>query len=288
MRAAALLAVLTVCTACAATARPSGDWRFEGLAANGEIRVVPMLRAYDEPDLRVDGYVTEAIPYHRQVLRQQRMDELQRVPDQVAMAMPGAIHTRLDGDWTGHFRVGHLPIGARARLETALRRHDSDALEHTLSDVAAAVGGEATLFTWITELRANPLTSEAFPGDRVDTAAGSVVVDFAEEPYRVEAEVGMALVSADGHVVLRYTERVDSLLSPHRNASRVGRDLASDLASQVVRMWPSDPRLWCHEPEPVRRVVDLSQGNAAVAPSGLPEVPFGVPTRANAPLGPAH
>lgn len=274
MRAAAVAVVLVSLAACGGTARPTGPYRFEGLSATGEIRVVPVLRAFDAPDLRVDGYVTEAIPHHRLVLRQQRMDELQRVPDHVAMAMPGAIHSRLDGEWTGHFRVGHLPIGARGRLETALRRDDNDSLEATLADVATSVGGQATLFTWITDLRANPLTAEAFPGDFVDTSAGSVVVDFAEEPYRVDAEVGLALVTADGHVVLRYTEQTASLLSPHRNSARVGRDLASEVAAQVVSMWPSDRRLWEHTPAPVQRVVDLSLNNAAYAPRGYPEVPF--------------
>lgn len=239
--------------ACAGStrARDPGPFRFEGEPTLGEIRVVPVLHAYDPPPLRVDGYVAHAIIDARLVLREQRMDELGRVPDELGVSLPGAIHARLDDAWHGHFKVGTLPIGARSRLEGALRRQDPRELEEALAVAARGVGGQATLFTWVTELTADPLTAEGFPGDRVDTPVGPVIVDLFEEPYRVHATLGMALVRSDGLVVLRYSDQAASLLSPHRSASRVGRDLAIELADEVVKMWPDDPRLWAPPRPPV-------------------------------------
>jgi len=286
IRPALLASVLLVTAACAGHTRPSTPWRFEGDPALGEIRVVPVLHAYDAPPLRTDGYVTEGIVDARVVLRQQRMDELARVPDQLGVALPGAIHARLDRAWTGHFKVGHLPLGARNRLENALRRNDLAELDLALGDAARGVGGQATLFTWVTDLSADPLTAEGFPGDRVQTPAGPVVLDIFEEPYRVRAQIGMALVRSDGLVVLRYTDSTDSLLSPSRSAPRVGRDLAVDLAGEVAKMWPDDPRLWRHGPqgpsydpldpgEPAS-LADLREKRDASdsTSSDLPRVPF--------------
>jgi len=251
----ALMAGMLLLAACAGhtrhTAGPdghAGPWRFEGDPALGEIRVVPTLHAFDMPALRTDGYVTEGIVDSRVLLREQRMRELSLVPDEVGVSLPGAIHARLNEDWDGHFKVGHLPLGARGRLENALRRGDLDDLELALGDAARGVGGQATLFTWITHLAADPLTAEGFPGDRIDTAAGPVVLNIFEEPYRVRAEIGMALVRSDGLVVLRYADHADSLLSPERKATRVGRDLAAELAQEVAKMWPDDPRLWRYNP----------------------------------------
>ncbi|MFK7926664.1 MAG: hypothetical protein AB8H79_00635 [Myxococcota bacterium] len=277
MRSAVALMSVVMMTACAghhltADSRPCAPYRFEGTPTLGEIRVVPLLRAYDAPALRADGYVTAGIPDARLAIRSERMRSIQRVPEALATALPGAIHSRLGDDWSGHFRVGHLSSPARNRIESALRRDDLVALEAAMGTAAIDVGGRATLFVWLTELHADPLTAEGFPGDRIQTASGTVVVDFKEEPYRVRAEVGTALVDADGHVVLRYVDRGESLLSPHRSSGRVGRDLAGDLAEQVAKMWPDDPRLWndnaivSSDPEPW---VDLK-----AQPSRKVNVPF--------------
>lgn len=272
MRAVAVLTATVALTACAGHGRPPGPWRFEGLSATGEIRVVPVLHAYDAPRLRVDTYVTEGMHDAGIALRQERMAELAVVPEHLGVSLPGAIHSRLDHGWSGHFRVGHLPMGARDRLEGALRRDDVESLEAVLSSVAPGIGGEATLFTWVTELRAIPLTTEAFPGDLVETPAGLVMVDLAEEPYRIEAEVGAALVTSDGHVILRYSDRAASLLSPHRDAGRVGRDLAGSLAGEIAKMWPDNPALW--QEVQLRSEPELLTLDELDRPTRAPRVPF--------------
>lgn len=284
----ASLLLLPMVAACTGHQRTPGTFRFEGEPALGEIRVVPILHAYDAPPLRTDGYVVDGVIDARMVLREQRMDELSEVPDELATSLPGAIHARLDDAWRGHFKVGHLPMGSRSRIENALRRKDLLELEDSLAWAARGVGGQATLFTWVTELSADPLTAEGFPGDRVDTPVGPVIVDVFEEPYRVRAELGMALVRADGLVVLRYTDRSASVLSPHRNASRVGRDLAIDLAGEVVKMWPDDPRLWRNNRPIPEACPDEDEASPSLVeskrPAGraggdtetaaLPEIPF--------------
>lgn len=279
MRGVAAVAGLLMLTACTARhigvdPRPTGPFRFEGTPTLGEIRVVPILRAFDEPELRTNGYVTADIPDDRLSLRAARMQEVDRVPDALATALPGAIHSRLGEEWSGHFRVGQLPMGARNRIENALRRHDVDDLESALATAAEGVGGQGTLFVWLTDLQADPLTAEGFPGDHIQTSAGPVVVDFFEEPFRIRAELGTALVDNEGHVVLRYVDKSESLISPHRSSARVGRELAADLAEQVAKMWPDDPRLWRNTPPSFAPSDQLVGVKGEVPAPRTAEVPF--------------
>jgi hypothetical protein len=272
------LAAAVLISACAPFGRKvANTYTFEGLSAVGEIRVPPVLHAYDPVPLRTDEYVTDSISARRLALRRERMAELAGVPDAMGLALPGAIHTRLNADWTGHFRVGALGTGGRERLVQALRRGSDQEVEEALAEAARSVGGEAVLFSWIREIRATPITAEAFPGDTVETAVGPVLVAFEEEPYRIDADVGMALVSADGHVILRYEDEGNSLLSPYRTAGRVGRDLAASLAQQVAGMWPDDPHLWQHDLASETRLAGDPDAGLAVPPpppADTPEVGF--------------
>jgi hypothetical protein len=201
------------------------------------------------------------------------------VPDAVATALPGALHARLDPAWAGTFRVGSLPRGAKDRLENALRKGTSNDFEAALSDVARGVGGDATLFSWVQDLQGTPITTLGFPGDVVPSSQGPVLVDFAEEPYQVDAWIGMALVTQHGEIILRYTEHSRAVLSPHRGPSRVGRDLASDLAIEVSKMWPDDPRLWIGSEgelsEPSQRIAPAAATSAWIGGASPPSVPFG-------------
>ncbi len=117
-----------------------------------------------------------------------------------------------------------------------------------LAEAAAAVGGEATLFSWVTELRGDPLTLQGFPGETVETTVGPVVLDHQEEPFLVTAEIGMALVTWDGEVVVRYEDTYEAILSAESDAGDAGQELARALAQEVVLVWANDPRLWAGEP----------------------------------------
>ena len=89
----------------------------------------------------------------------------------------------------------------------------------------------------------SPITAEAAPGEVVESAVGPVAVNLFEESYRIRATVGLALIASDGDVILRYRDDFESILGAQRNPMRVGRDLALGLAQEIVKMWPSDPRL---------------------------------------------
>jgi hypothetical protein len=215
------------------------SWRFEARASFGEIRVVPVVPAYVEPTLRVDGHVLDHVPWRREEVRLERMTELEQIPNAIGVSLPGALHTQIDGDWSGRFGVGKLSHSGRDKLAGTLRKQlDPDPI---LSDLARSVGGDAVMFVWVTELAGTPITAEAFPGDVVETTQGPVVVELMEEPYRVRAEVGMALVASDGEVVLRYTDEFESVLGARYAARRAGRHMAMALADEVIKMWPLEP-----------------------------------------------
>jgi putative intracellular protease/amidase len=231
--------------ACATTgAFPTGSYRFNGLDAQGDIRVFPALHAYATPEVRLDDYVTETVSPGRARIRAARTADLALVPEAIALALPGAIGARVDPLWKADFRVARAPLRARDRLLTAIRRGDNALLEATLRDVARAVGGEATLFTWITNLDGEPVTTLDAPGTIIEGPQGSIVIDLFEDPYLVEAEIGIALVTSDGHIIVRYADRARALLAPHHGPSRAGRALADALAAEVAKVWPDrlDPR----------------------------------------------
>ncbi len=140
-----------------------------------------------------------------------------------------------------------LPAGARDKVTDALlgRRPGLDA---ALGEAARAVGGDAALFSWVSELDGQPLSLLGFPGEVVETPVGPVVLDHDDEPYLVTAKVGMALVTRDGEVVVRYQDTFETILSARTDSARAGRELARALAREVTLVWGTDPRLIEHEP----------------------------------------
>ena len=220
---------------------------FEARPTFGDVAVMPVLGLYSEPEVRMDGHVGAGVPWLRGDLRKQRTEELRDIPDAFAMSFPGAVNGALGEKWEGYFRVGRYPMGGRDRLSTGLKGKAN--IDECLTDVATNVEAEAVLFTWVTMLRGDPLSAEAFPGELIHTAVGPVLVDLAEEPYRVTAEVGMALVTSDGEVIVRYEDTFEAVLSGRHNSGRAGRDLANGLAGEVMRVWPYDARLKDGEPQ---------------------------------------
>ena len=130
----------------------------------------------------------------------------------------------------------------------------------------------------------SPTTRVAIATARSAKALRRTLRELEGEGLVERSDGDVRILRADGLVVLRYTDEAASVLSPHRNASRVGRDLAIDLADEVVKMWPDDPRLW----RPNRPFPKVCPDEDASAPSlveskrrreetetaALPEIPF--------------
>ena len=241
-----LLFAMTSTMGCAATPQKVQlAWTFEPRATNGDVRVLPLLGLYDHLDLNRISHLGIDVPWVREEIRRQRMEQLEKVPREVGVALPGSISGQLGSRFTAQFRVGRYPVGMRERLKAALRGKSD--LDDALAGVAHSVGGDAILVTWVTSIEGRPLTAEAFPGDFVTTPLGPVRVEHLDEPYYVTADVGMALVAYDGEVVLRYADTYESVMSGQANAVTVARDLAGAMAAEVAKVWACEP-VWVLEP----------------------------------------
>lgn len=214
---------------------PSLSWKFEARATGGEIKVLPVLALHDEPEVNLRAYVGGDVPPGREEVRIERTEQLARIPGEVAWALPGAVNGALGSSWTGEFRVGRYPLGAQERLRLALGRGSPP--DRLLGEVARSVGGQGSLITWVDHLSGAPLSEGAFPGQRVESPRGPLIIDHGDEPYRVVASVGMALVASDGEVVLRYHDTYETVLSAHYTPERAASDLASRLAAEVLKVW---------------------------------------------------
>jgi len=219
----------------------TAPYRFEARVTRGEVRVAEVIVLDDTvaPISREDwmGDVSE----RRMAVREKRSHEVGEIAAAVGRALPGEINGALGPEWHGHFTDHRLPSPSRHQLEDALRFQR--ALDPTLAGAAHRMGGQTTLFSWVDELRATPLSVMGPPGSVVSTRAGLSVVDPTDEPHLVSARVGMALVAADGEVVLRYQQTYETILSAAWGPDDAGRALARALAVEVSDVWALDPRL---------------------------------------------
>lgn len=213
----------------------------------GEVRVVPALALHEPVEINLDSYLGSALPYRRQLVRKERTHQLMGLSKAVGLALPGEVNGVLGLSWAGQFRSHNLPAGSRSRVGEAVLG-ERPGIDAELGDAAESVGGEATLFCWISELSGEPLSLRGFPGEVLETEAGPVVLDHEDEPYLVTARLGMALVTSDGEVVVRYQDTFETILSGSSDEGRAGRELARAMAHEVGEMWAVDPRLREHEP----------------------------------------
>ncbi len=232
-----MLGLLVLCSACA----PKSDdlelaWDYDALAASGEVHVMPGLTIDAAPGPRYDSYVTASVPAWRQELRRERASQVRAVPAAFAKALPGALNAELRGDWDGRFRTGSYRVGARERLSAALRANEG--VDSVLSDLARRSRGDAVLVTWVRELDSTPLTATGFPGDVIHTPVGPVVVDLVQEQHAVSAVVGAALVSSEGHVLMRLEREADGVVSTRMDEHSAAHQMARDLAQDMVLVWP--------------------------------------------------
>ena len=186
-----------------------------------------------------DTWVGAGLSELRQDLRRERESMATDVPASIAAALPGAINGRVGASWGGEFSVGRYRMGARRKLA-----HHVGALSMVpaLTDAATRGDDASTLFIWVEQVNASPLSAETFAGDIVVTEAGPVVVDHHVEPYRVSATVGAALVASDGQIVVRYVDHFEAVLTD-RGPGATGRTIAQGLADELSLVWPSDERL---------------------------------------------
>lgn len=247
----ALLLVLIAACAHTVSRGPQLPYAFEARPTGGEVRVVPVFSLYAPPSPELSTYLGPPLPAGSDTLRYARARELAGLADQVGRVLPGEVNAELGEAWPGQFRSHRLAPGWRSRVESALRG-DRD-LDATLSEAAHATGGDAVLFSWVDELDVLPLALLDLEGTTLLTQAGPVVVDDQDEPYLVAAAVGMALVTHDGEVVVRYRDTFNTVLSQARGPDTAARDLAHGLAEEVALMWATDPRLLQGEPSVVGR-----------------------------------
>lgn len=247
MRGWASIALLLVgCAHPVPVGPPTLSWDFAARLTTGEVNVLPVLVDVPRTDMVRDTYLGSDLPWFRAESREVRTAQLEAVPGEVGMALPGAVGSALGSSWDATFRAGDWPRGHRDKMQAALR--GKAGLDAELAEVARDMGGAATLVVWVDGLLGRPVTADGFPGDIVPTEAGPVVVDHRVEPYRVTARIGLALVASDGEVVVRYADAFDAILTEHSDPARVGRELARCMAREVVRVWPTDPRLAVAEP----------------------------------------
>lgn len=239
MRVLACAALLCTLWGCSTHAVPPVSWDAEAVVASGEVLVLPVLELHDAPLVNLDHHVVAEVPFSQQIRREVRTQMLQTLPVEVAAALPGAVNGQVGRGWDGRFRPGSFPVGSDIRLSHALARPGAD-VDQALAQVGQRSGSDAVWITWVRRLHGAPLTAQGFVGDLVHTTTGPVVIDLTDEPYLVELDVGVALVSGQGEVLLRYEDRFEGVLSRHTDAPAVGRAVAKDMAGQVALLWPGE------------------------------------------------
>jgi hypothetical protein len=238
---------LVAVTPCGAPTEPFLLWNAEARPAEEAVVVLPVLALHDALEVTQDDWLrgTE-LSVGRLEAREYRVDELRDVAQAWSAAMPGAVDVALGERWDGVFTVGRYALGERALLARAIR--DEKPLEAVLSGVGRSQG-RSTLVTWVDALEGLPLTAERFPGDVVETSAGYVIVRLDDEPYRVRAHVGVALVAADGEVLVRYSDEVEAVLAPGVGVQTAGLAMARELAHEVAKVWPTETQFEPYELE---------------------------------------
>lgn len=242
MRLPCLLVGLVLCASgCARHVAAEGlyqPWRFEAQEARGEVRVLPLLALNDELPVELRSYVGRQVPWERERLRATRTAQVEAVPKALGERLPGAVNGLLAGRWQGQFHHAGWPVGAEGRLRQVLTHPDQrEDLDAVLVELARGGTADATLVTWVDAIHGDPVSLMGFPGETVDTPVGPVHVNHREEPYVVTLDVGVALVTRSGEVLIRYEDRYRTLLSGRVDEELAATDLARRMAADVTKVW---------------------------------------------------
>ena len=208
---------------------------------SGEVRVVPIVQLQSELAVDTRSFVGMPLPFERLETRRARTEALSRVPSALAEALPGAVNSQLGLAWHGQFHHSTWPMGTADRVHAAL--NGERPLDATLEEAARTIGGEATLFTWVRELDGVPLSTRAFPGQAIETPIRPITVDHTDEPYLVNLLCGLALVTADGEVVIRYEDVYQTVLSGKVGPDHAASDMARVMAEEVTKVWATEAEL---------------------------------------------
>ena len=236
--------ILLSLSACIKRATPESiyePWAFEARVTAGEVRVMPIIQLHSELVVDTRSYVGIPLPFERVQKRKERTEALSNVPAALAEALPGAVNGQLGLAWHGQFHHANWPLGTADRVHAAL--NGERPLDATLEEAAGTIGGEATLFTWVRELDGLPLSTLAFPGQPVVTPIRPVTVDHTDEPYLVNLLCGLALVTSDGEVVIRYEDVYQTVLSGKVGPERAAADMALVMAEEVTKVWATEAEL---------------------------------------------
>jgi len=211
-------------------------WDVHPDRVEGEIGVAPVIIVAEatEPDLT--GIVGESLETWRAAGRLERTAELNEWPHDFRAAVPGAVFAALPSHWEGHFRDMRFGFSQQHALMVALRDH-RQSFTRVMRDVAMQASTDAVLFTWVLELEGHPLTDEHLVGELVIENGVPLLVEHSSEPYRVETEVGVALVSRDGELLFRYQDEYTGLLSAQHDSRSLAHDIAASLIDDIVPLW---------------------------------------------------
>lgn len=209
-------------------------WTWAPLELGAEIRVAPLLLVGPLPALSDLGYLGEALDGGAARLREARNAQVLAVPWSFSEALPGELASALPAGWRGHLSDAKVPASARAQLVAGLDGRRS--FEEALQLAADRLPGEIALFHWVSGVEAWPLAASTAPGSTLRAAERLVYVDQHTDPVLVEATAGLALVSTDGEVFLRYEDRYRLVITGSNTAARAGRDLARQLVLDLRPM----------------------------------------------------
>jgi hypothetical protein len=204
------------------------------------VRVVPALVLTPPPAPTMTDMLSAPLSAEFSAGRLQRATELAALPDALHHDLAGALYAALPEGWRGHLRDGVISAPARQRVERALT--ESAGLDDALAEAAAQVGGDAALFVWVRSVEGSPLTSTHLIGELVLQDGLPVVVDWAEEPYAVRVELGLALVSREGIVLFRCEDQYTGLLSAGHPLDLMSLEIAQDAVAQIAQLWLGEDR----------------------------------------------
>lgn len=228
------------------------DWDLHPELVSGVIQVAPVIVIAELPQAELeDGVGQRLAPWLAQG-RIQRTQELAELPYAYRSAVPGALHQALPSDWDAHFMDGKLPVAQQVHLANALS-DPSTSLTQAFSQAAQAMGGDATLFTWVLQAEGSPLTNTHMVGELVWADGLPVVVDHVSEPYTVRAELGLALVDSHGQVLFRYQDDYAGVLSKEHDLGDLSRAFANAAVADIAPHWLGEPVLGPQD-------VELAQG----------------------------